>query len=84
VTEDGVYLKDLARLGRDLSRTIIVDNISDNFERQWENGIEIKTWVGDATDRELDIMAGFLSGIVEAQVKDVRPLIRMFVNQRPQ
>ena len=84
MTEDGVYLKDLARLGRDLSRTIIVDNISDNFERQWENGIEIKTWVGDATDRELDVMAGFLSGIVEAQVKDVRPLIRMFVNQRTQ
>ncbi len=54
VTEEGVYLKDLARLGRDLRKTIIVDNIADNFERQEENGIEIKTWVGDPTDRELD------------------------------
>ena len=34
VTEEGVYLKDLARLGRDLRKTIIVDNIADNFERQ--------------------------------------------------
>jgi len=30
---DGVYVKDLSLLGRDLKKVIIVDNIRDNFER---------------------------------------------------
>ena len=78
MTEDGIYLKDLSRLGRDLSKTIIVDNIRENFDRQPDNGIEIKTWVGEPMDRELEILAVFLKGIVEAKVKDVRPLIKLY------
>ena len=33
IHEDGIYVKDLSLLGRNLARTIIVDNIRDNFER---------------------------------------------------
>lgn len=78
VTEDGVYVKDLSRLGRDLRRTVIVDNIKENFERQDANGFEIKTWVGDAQDRELEALSIFLRGLVDAQVRDVRPLLKLF------
>jgi len=41
-------------LGRDLKKTIIIDNIRENFERQDANGIEIITWLNDPNDRELD------------------------------
>ncbi len=76
--DDGVYIKDLTILGRDLRKTMIIDNIKDNFERQEANGFEIKTWTSDPHDKELDNLLVFLRGIVESQVKDVRPLIKMF------
>jgi len=71
-------MKDLSRLGRDLSTTLIVDNIAENFAMQPENGIEILTWTGEPHDRELDTLAGFLRGMVEAGVRDVRPMLKMF------
>jgi hypothetical protein len=65
-------------LGRDLRKTIIIDNIRENFERQDANGIEIVTWMSDPNDRELENLQVFLKGLVEAQVKDVRPMINLF------
>jgi CTD small phosphatase-like protein 2 len=46
-------IKDLRRIGRDLEKTIIIDNLKENFQWQKENGIEIKTWYKDPTDTEL-------------------------------
>lgn len=43
----GYYVKDLSRIGRDLNRTIIVDNLAENFQLQPENGIFIKSWFTD-------------------------------------
>lgn len=31
-SQSGFYVKDLSRIGRDISRTIIVDNIAENFQ----------------------------------------------------
>ena len=70
--ENGVYVKDLSKLGRALERTIIVDNIRDNFNKQPENGIEILTWVGDPADRELQRLAAFLKEMVRNRITDVR------------
>lgn len=61
-----------------MKKTIIIDNIKENFERQDANGIEIITWLNDPNDRELDNLQVFLKGLVEAQVKDVRPLLNLF------
>jgi TFIIF-interacting CTD phosphatase-like protein len=60
--KSGSYVKDLAKLGRDLAKIIIVDNVQSNFQMQPENGISIKTWVGDPNDNELKIMAKMLKG----------------------
>ena len=70
--DDGVYVKDLTRLGRDLTKTIIVDNIRDNFERQKDNGIEILTWLSDPTDKELHKLGVFLTKLHQSNVEDVR------------
>jgi len=42
-----LIIKDLSKLGRDLSKTIIVDNIAENFVLQKDSGIFISTWYDD-------------------------------------
>lgn len=51
--EDYVSIKDLSLINRDLSKTIIIDNIASNFKMQPRNGIAISTWTGDPDDISL-------------------------------
>ena len=48
-----IILKDLSKIGRPLEKTIIVDNIADNFHLQKDNGIFIRSWYDDPYDTEL-------------------------------
>ncbi len=57
------YAKDLSRIGRDLSKIIIVDNVADNFQLQPENGILIKTWIDDPADTALTELCQLLKGL---------------------
>jgi len=56
------YIKDLTRIGRPLSRMVIVDNLAENFQLQPENGIMIKSWIGDPYDTALYELAPILKG----------------------
>jgi CTD small phosphatase-like protein 2 len=71
---DGNYLKDLNVLGRDLSKTVLVDNSPHAFGYQIDNGIPIESWYDDPNDTELLKLADFLTNI--ENVSDVRPIVR--------
>ena len=74
-------MKDLSLLGRDINKTIIIDNISDNFILQPDNGIFISTWYDDMRDRFLDEITPLLCEIVEKKVPDVRRALRTYRDQ---
>ena len=70
--EDFVSIKDLSMIGRDLSRTIIIDNIASNFKVQPRNGIAISTWTGHPEDISLFNLIPVMKKLAVEGVKDVR------------
>ena len=64
-----------------MDKTIIIDNISDNFIIQPDNGIFISTWYDYMKDRFLDDITPLLVNIVEKGVPDVRKALRQYRDQ---
>jgi TFIIF-interacting CTD phosphatase-like protein len=57
------FIKDLTRLGRPLSKTIIIDNTRENFAWQKQNGVCIPSFFDDQNDTELLTLMGTLKQI---------------------
>lgn len=70
----GGYVKDLSKLGRDLTNVCIIDNSPVCYSLQPENAIPIKTWRFDPRDRELDDLIPIL--IALADVDDIPAVLK--------
>ena len=77
---NGSYIKDLSKLGRDLSKVCIVDNNKDNFSLQPENGLFISSYFGEQNDNELYLLCQDLMKIIEIQPDDIRVVIKEIDN----
>ncbi|KAJ2002180.1 hypothetical protein GGI04_003449 [Coemansia thaxteri] len=57
---NGNYVKDLSRLGRHISQSIIIDNSPASYAFHTNNAIGISTWLNDPMDTELRDLIPFL------------------------
>ena len=79
--KDGFCLKDLNKLGRDIKKVCIIDNDKNNFKLHEDNGIEIKEYMGEQEDNELDLLGDLLMTIVQSNLDDIRPIIKDLRNK---
>lgn len=71
----------MSLIGRDLCKTIIIDNIGLNFEyTNPDNGLEIVSWYDDLDDTELEKYVPFLVEIAKRKEDDVREIIKRYRN----
>ncbi len=69
VMHDGVYVKDLSRLGRDLKDVIIIDNAEFSYMFQPNNALPCLSWYEDPSDTELLDLIPILQAL--GSVRDV-------------
>lgn len=75
-------VKDLSRLGRNLNKTVIVDDQSSNYRSNRDNGIKILSWKGDKMDMQLDRIKEFLLHLAQMECPDVKKEIPVFKQQQ--
>ena len=63
------FVKDISRIGRPLEKTVIIDNIAQNFKLQKQNGILIKPFLGeDQNDQALIDLIPILVNIARDEI----------------
>lgn len=70
--KNGVFLKDLSKLGRDITKVCIIDNNRENFDLQPENGLHISSFLGEQNDTELFLLSKDLLMIINDDKDDIR------------
>ena len=75
---NGIYIKELKKLNRDLKDLIILDNSPLAYSFDIDNGLPIKGWYEDKNDNELDKVYFILEFL--SKVKDARNFIKRIVD----
>ena len=79
IYNNGLYLKDLKQIGKDLKDIIIIDNNPASYAINQDNGLPILTWYDDINDNELNKLIPLLRHL--SDVDDVRPIIKRIVDR---
>ena len=82
---NGNNVKDLSKLGRDLNKVIIIDNIEENYCFQPNNGLNIIDFEGDENDNDLQFLLEDLLEVVTIPGKNIineLPKIRKNMQKR--
>ena len=77
-TDNGLFIKDLNKLGRNLKDVIIIDNNPISYTLNKMNGLPILTWHSIQSDNELIKLIPLL--LYLTNVDDIRPIINKVVN----
>ena len=75
---NGIYIKELKKLNRDLNDLIILDNSPLAYSFDIDNGLPVKAWYEDKNDNELDKVYFILEFL--SKVKDARNFIKRIVD----
>jgi len=70
----GSYVKDLSKVGRELNRTLIIDNSAPSFRFHPDHSILCTSWFDDVNDTELRDIIPFLVKL--SKEADVRSLLK--------
>lgn len=81
VYKDGVHIKDLSKLNRDLGKVVTIDTDPNCYKLQPENAIPMEPWNGEADDKLLRLIP-FLEYLATQQVNDVRPILNSFQDKK--
>ena len=75
------FVKDISRIGRDMKKIIIIDNMEQNFRLNKKNGIKIKAFYGDQNDKVLYELSKILVLIVKQGYEDLTVALQQYGNE---
>ena len=76
--KNGVHIKDLSCLNRDLSKVIFIDWDVNSGQLQPRNMLRLNKWKGEENDAGLVDLASFLRTLAMSGVDDVRPILEHY------
>lgn len=78
---NGVHVKDLSKLNRDITKVILLDCDARTSQLQPRNSLVLKKWEGDPKDIALLELISFFHTIAVSNVDDVRPVLDFYRNE---